>query len=911
LQKRRRWFASPKALRLGRVAAWSAAALAWTLLAAGCVSQRGYRQAQVAEEFGRWDEAVLHYLELVEQHPDRLPYRNGLLRAKIRASQEHFKRAKEYHDVGALEPALVEYRQSVQLDPTNQYAQVEYEKLRDEMQRRKRVGSGATIEEMKRRNNGKRPQPPVLDPQSDEPITLAFPKPVSVFDIYRALGKGFGINILFDPKLRDQKLPIELNDVDAQSALEILMRTANHFYKVLDETSIIVAEDNPQNRRNYEDLVIQTFFLSNAEVKDVMTMLRSLVGAKNIASNDQLNAIVLRDTADKVKVAERIILTNDKSRGEVVIDVELVQINTQKLQELGVSLSEYGVTQSLDPNPIRLSDVEFLNQANWILNLPAVVYDFVKNSTDAQLLANPQLRISDGEHATLHIGDREPIPVTTFNSSQTVGGNIVPITSFQYQDVGIRLELEPRIHHNQEISLQLTVEVSQISGFREASGGQQQPVIGTREIESTIRLKDGETNFLAGLIQTDEQNGEAGVPGLSDIPVLGRLFSRRRTQRQRTDLVLTLTPHIVRTPDITEEDLLPIWVGTEANITFRGGSPRVESDVDGPFDEEQQEEGAERIREMIRRRIQNLPRGLRDSGDEEESGPPAGVDLAPGGAPSDLFRRPDPDDDDDGQPFSLIYLPEEAAGSDPAGSDPAGPDPAGPDPAGPDPAGPDPAAADADAPVGRELGPGQGTRQAAADESDSEAVEAKPGDKETPTRSESQGAGQAKDAAVVTVRLLPKAVKPEVGQTFELELQAEAKLAVAHLPLTILWEPEILAVEEVVPGDFFGDEEAQFLSDFTTPGRLVIGASVLGRSKGVKGVGTLATITFKALAEGRARMRFENSEALNRNLRRRTPFETEKANIKVEPASGDDGSGGTSSAEDSADGANTGMGPRQ
>jgi len=826
------------------------------VVAAGCTSHRGYRQARTAEEFGRWDEAVLHYLELVEQYPGRVPYRTGLLRAKIRASQDHFKRAKDYQEVGALEPALVEYRQAVQLDPTNQYAQVEYEKLRDEMQRRQRAGGGATIDEMKRRNNGRRPQPPVLDPQSDEPITLAFPKPVSVFDIYRALGKGFGINVLFDPKLRDQKLPIELHDVDAQSALEILMRTANHFYKVLDETSIIVAEDNPQNRRNYEDLVIQTFFLSNAEVKDVMTMLRSLVGAKNIASNDQLNAIVLRDTADKVKVAERIILTNDKSRGEVVIDVELMQINTTRLQALGVSLSDYSVTQSLDPNPIPLSDVEFLNQANWILNLPAVVYDFVKNSTEAQLLANPQLRISDGEQATLHIGDREPIPVITFNSSQTVGGNIVPITSFQYQDVGIRLDLEPRIHHNQEISLKLTVEVSQISGFREASGGQRQPVIGTRTIESTIRLQDGETNFLAGLIQTDEQNGESGVPGLSDIPILGRLFSRRSVDHSRTDLVLTLTPHIVRTPDITEEDLLPIWVGTEANITFRGGSPRVESDVEGPFDEEQQEEGADRIREMIRRRIQNLPRGLRDGG-EEETETPTGIDLVPGGGPTDLFGRPEPEEEEEDEPpFSLIYLP-----------------------------------ADDAAPAQESLGEVEGDAAAGSDETGGK-----------------KGRKKAKGAAIVTVRLTPDSVKPEVGQTFELQLEAEAELTVAHFPLTLEFEPEILAVEEVIPGTFFGEEESQLLADFTTPGKLVLGASVLGRSKGVKGAGILATIRFRALAEGRARMRFERSEALNQNLRRRTPFEAAKANVNVQPASGD---GGSSQAAQEAGDGGTDPGPRQ
>src|SRR4029077_1883163 len=180
-----------------------------------------------------------------------------------------------------------------------------------------------------------------------QPISLEFPQPVSLFSIYRALGKAFGINILFDPNLRDQELAIELKEVTAQAALETLIRASGEFYKVMDEHSIIIAQDNPQNRRTYEDLVIQTFFLSNAEVKDMLTILRSLIDARKIATNEQLNAIILRDTADKVKVAERIIEANDKSKAEVVVDIELLQINTQRLRARGVSLSSSSVGQQL------------------------------------------------------------------------------------------------------------------------------------------------------------------------------------------------------------------------------------------------------------------------------------------------------------------------------------------------------------------------------------------------------------------------------------------------------------------------------------------------------------------------------------------------------------------------------------
>lgn len=811
------------------------------LLVSACTANRAYRLAQAAEEQGDWDGAVLHYLELLEQSPERVAYRTGLLRAKIRASQGHFERGKKFQEANALERALAEFQQAVQLDPSNQYAHVELEKLRDQLLQADAGAYVDTLADLKEKNRGSRPQPPILSPRSLEPISLEFPKAVSIFDIYKAMGTAFGINITFDPKLRDQQIAIELRDVLAQDALEILMRTANHFYKVLDEQSIIVAEDSPQNRRNYEDLVIQTFFLSNAEVKEVMTMLRSLVGAKNVASNDQLNAIVLRDTADKVKVAERIIHTNDKARGEVVIDVELLQVNGNKMRELGVQLSQNSIVQSFDsggsnPGAVRVSDLEFLNQGNWFVNIPSITYNFLKNSSDAELLASPQIRISDGEQATLHIGDRIPIPVTSFNTSQTQGGNIVPLTSFQYQDIGIRLDLEPRIHHNKEISLQLQVEVSDLNGFIEGSGGQNQPIIGTRTIESTIRLKNGETNFLAGLIQTRETKSQSGIPGLSDIPVLGRLFSNKRTERSRTDLVLTLTPHIIRTPDITEEDLLPIWVGTEANITFRGGSPRVESEVDGPFDDGSGGD-AERIREMIRRRIQNLPRGLQRNGqqaDPEEA--PTGIDLAPSAAPGDVFGRDVSDDGEDG------FEDEE----------------------------------DGDNMSERSLiiVPG-GFAEVPAEIADivlrSSVVEREP--LLEPLRSG------------LRLFLEPAVVNVEVGELFEVEVLVDAVDPVAHLPLTLVFDPSVIEFVRMDAADFLGrGADTEILANSGGPGSVVVGASRRGHTEGVVGTGSLATAVFRAKSSGESELGFARVNALGADLRAVGPLETWKARAVVHPS---------------------------
>jgi general secretion pathway protein D len=811
---------------------------------AGCSVHNSFQRAETAAELGDWDDAVIHYMEAVEGDPTNIRYKAALMRARIKASQDHFEAGKKYHQAGVLERALVELQQAVQLDPTNQYAETELEAVRQQILALREGRDADSIAEMKRRNAGALPQPPVLDPRSDEPIDLEFPNPTPIFQIYKALGDAFGINVLFDQNLKDQDITITLEDVTAERALEHLMRTAGHFYKVVDPHSIIVAADTPQNRKTYEDLVIQTFFLSNAEVKDMMTILRSLIDSRRIASNDQLNAIILRDTADKVKVAERIIQANDKARAEVVVDVELLQIDSSRARELGLALSQYSVNQSLDlggeDTPLRVSDLEFLNQSNWILSIPNFIYNFMKTSTDAQLLAQPQLRSSEGEKARAVIGDRVPIPVTSFNTANTVGSNIVPVTSFQYQDVGITIEIEPRVHHNQEITLKMRVEVSNISGFIQGSGGQQQPRIGTRTIESTIRLRDGETNLIAGLIRTDDSNNEQGLPGLSDIPVVGHLFSNKANDHSRTDLILTLTPHIVRQAEITEADLLPIWVGTEANITFRGDSPRLEADAEGPFDGPG---GSEEVEELMRRRLERLPQGLRDQGGEEPPPPPAGIDLVPGGfEPPEPEPEPEPEEEEFDSGVGLIG---------------------------------DEGQADLAPPEGIVVEPPAGGWALA-----SWSAAAGDGGRATAART------AAAPPPAVRVWMVPQALRVAAGERFEVRLLARAERPLSHLPLTVEYDPALLAVESVEGGDFLGPAgQVQLLTDSTRPGRLVIGASRLGEIPGVTGDGTVARLTLRGLAAGDAALSFRDSQALDAALEPLSPFQAAGARITVAPAS--------------------------
>jgi general secretion pathway protein D len=590
------------AQRMNRLRTLIVVAIALPLIGS-CASYNAYQRAHQAERTKNWDEAVVQYEKALDLDPENLRFKIDLQRAKLEASRVHFEKGKTLYNAAATSTgaeqvrlaqlAITELQLTVKLDTTNQYAAVDLAKATQIVTDAMRARDHNTIDEMKKRVS--KAQPPVLNPASDQPISLTFPHETPVKDIYKALGNAYGINILFDQAVKNDPIAIELKDVTAQQALERVMQAANHFYKVLDEHTIIVVPDNPQARRDYEDLVIRTFYLSNGDAEQVTNVVRTMLEARNVFPLKALNAITIRDTADKVRIAEKIIEANDKAKAEVVVDVELLQLDLSKARDIGAFVANTsgviaGTPTSTDTAntatpPVNLDAVRNLKAGAWTFTLPTINYGFVKSLGETQTLANPELRISEGEKATLHIGKRVPVPVTQFNSiaTTTAGGAVSPVTSFQYQDVGIKVAIEPRVHHNSEVTLKLTVEVSDL-GPKETIGGQDLPSFITRTIEDTIRLKDGETNFLAGLIQQSDSNADAKTPFLGDIPIFGRLFTKNSKTHLRTDLMLTMTPHIVRMPDITDDDLAPMWVGTQNNLTFRGVSPRIESRTGGdPF----------------------------------------------------------------------------------------------------------------------------------------------------------------------------------------------------------------------------------------------------------------------------------------------------------------------------------------
>ena len=311
--------------------------------------------------------------------------------------------------------------------------------------------------------------------------------------------------------------------------------------------------------------------MSNADLKETVDILRIVVDARRISSVSGTNAITIKDTPERITAAGRIISAIDKARPEVVIDVELLEVDRRRLKEYGLQIvspgNPDGISGQVDINRegLTLRDLLNLTQSDvFLTNLPGLFYRLLKNDTATRVLANPQLRTSEGMPAQARFGERVPVPVTIFAPIAAGGVQTQPITSFNYENIGVNIDLTPRTHHDDDVSLAVKIEVSSISG--QGFGGL--PTFGNRAISTVIRLKDGETNMLAGLIRDEERTVLAGVPGLSDIPVVGRLFAHNRRETQETDIILTLTPRIVRVLDLDAEDLVPFRVGRDSGATL-------------------------------------------------------------------------------------------------------------------------------------------------------------------------------------------------------------------------------------------------------------------------------------------------------------------------------------------------------
>ncbi len=548
--------------------------LALAALLAGCASSQALRRAREAERRQDYDRAVAEYTRLVKQDPDNAEARLALQRPWLRAADAHFNRGRRLAAAGRLDEALIEFQIASELNPASAEIDNALKETRNQARARIAVaGEGRTALESLIERTRQMPSPgQELPAELKLPASLVF-RDASSRDVFTAIARFADINVVFDPSFREAPVTIDLRDATLEQALGAVTASTRNFYRVTAPRTITIIPDTPAKRREYEEEVVRTFYLSNADLKETIDLLRMVVDLRRLAPITATNAISIKDTPERIEAAARLIAAIDKARPEVVIDVEVLEVDRTRLLEYGIQLASpgtsnpAGISGQADVNreDLTLRDLRNLTQAGvFLTGVPALFYRLMKSDTSTRTLANPQLRAWDGASAQARFGERVPVPMTTFSPIATGGVAQQPITSFNYENNGVNIDITPRTHHNADVSLALKVEVSSISGT--GFGGL--PTFGNRSVQTVIRLKDGETSILGGLIRDDERTVLEGVPGLSDVPVIGRLFARNRRERQETDIILTLTPHIVRVLDLTEEDLRPFRVGRDSGTAL-------------------------------------------------------------------------------------------------------------------------------------------------------------------------------------------------------------------------------------------------------------------------------------------------------------------------------------------------------
>src|SRR4051812_20034630 len=562
----------------------------------GCAAGHAYRQGQEASRVGDWDGAVTHYTKAVQESPEKAEYKIALQRATQTAAQNHIGRAHELEQSDQLDAALIEYKRALELDASNRLAAARATELEKTI--RDRIEASRPKPQIERlREEARRAGTQLLSPTAPLPV-VSFGPNASVRDILNFIGTATGINVTYDQAYQDKAYTVRLEDVSLEQALQQIMAANQLFYKILNPKTIIVVPDNAQKHAQYDDLVVRVFYISHADVAELAQVLNTVMRIPTmpvqptLLPNKTANTITVRATAPIVDVIERIIRANDKPRAEVVVDVQILEVNKNRAKTLGLNLNSYALGLTLSPEvappntpatnpptsppPFNLNTIsQGISTADFYLSIPTAVVNFLASDSHTKIVAKPQLRGAEGTKLTMNLGDEIPVLSTVFGAAAAGGFASVPQSSFNYRTVGIILEMTPRVTYDGEIVLDgFSVESSAL-GATISVAGQDVPSFASRKVTTKLRLREGESTLLAGLLKDEQRNILTGFPGLIRTPVLRSLFGQTNDQVQQSDIVMLLTPHIVRTHELTVQDLSSIYIGTQQNIGLGGPPPLI------------------------------------------------------------------------------------------------------------------------------------------------------------------------------------------------------------------------------------------------------------------------------------------------------------------------------------------------
>jgi general secretion pathway protein D len=621
-------------------------ALLLTLLLAAPVVQaknkkaeKYYKDALNAEAEKKWDDALDLFEKAAAIDPTDVRYMIGTRESRFQAGAEHVKKGQKLRADGQLEPAITEFQLAIQKDPSSAIALQEWKRTSEMLEEEKKTGKtggpdrGLTPAEKAQKEEQKRLDS-MLPPPELKPITRLIStlkmnnQPPKV--LYDTVGKLAGINVVFDQQYQSQgkQYNIDLSNTTLEQALDYLAVLTKTFWKPISANTIFVTEDNVTKRRDYEDNVVKVFYIKNAtstqEFQEIATAVRSLVEIRRVFTYNAQKAIVMRGTVDQIALAEKVVNDLDKPKGEVVVDVIVMEANSSRTMDLALAIQSGGnpglnVPVQFTPRSILgvpitgnggnngnnggsggsggsgsggsgsggsgsggsgsggsgsggsnlvyvpLSNLQHLSTSDWSTTLPGALLNLLVSDAKTRILQRPTVRASDGQKVTLRIGDKIPYATGSFQPGfGAVGTGISPLvsTQFNFAEVGVNVDMTPQIHGTDEVTLKMAVEVSTVKSTVNI-GGLQQPIIGQRKTETELRMKEGEVNILGGLAQDQYTKTLAGIPGLVDIPALGDLMGASHTDKEIGKLLIAVVPHIVRTPGYTQENLKGVYAGTD------------------------------------------------------------------------------------------------------------------------------------------------------------------------------------------------------------------------------------------------------------------------------------------------------------------------------------------------------------
>lgn len=572
-----------------------------TVVVSGCAAGRAFRRGQEASRNGDWDTAVVEYTKAVQANPEKPEYRIQLERAMQTAAQTHISRAREMEEKGALDVALNEYRRAAEFDATNRLAAAKVteleKKIRDQIEATRPKPAIERLREQARAMGQ-----PLIDLTTKLP-SLKF-NSASLRDILNFIATQSGINITYDQTFQDKAYSINLEDVTVEQALQQIMIANQLFYKVLNQKTLMVIPDTPTNRAKYDEMVLRVFYISHADATELNQTINSMMRIATmpvqpvVLPNKAANTITVRATAQVVDIIERLIRASDKPRAEVLIDIQILEVNRRRIKQLGLNLSQYALGGTFSPEvappntsggippgappPFNLNTIsQGISTADFYLTVPTAVLRFLATDSQTKLIAKPQLRGAEGAKLTLNLGDEIPVVQTVFGAPVAGGFASIPQSSFTYRPVGINIEMTPRVTYEGDIRLEMSVESSAL-GPSVSVGGQDAPSFSSRKVTTTLRLREGESNLLAGLLRDDQRKILTGFPGIMNVPVLRSLFGQTDNTIEQSDIVMLLTPRVIRTHELSAEDLAPIFIGTQANIGLGGPPPLISPPVIDP-----------------------------------------------------------------------------------------------------------------------------------------------------------------------------------------------------------------------------------------------------------------------------------------------------------------------------------------